>query len=634
MVTPAYIDSLRTDALMWQPVDRAALEERLLAYLDEQLPDWNRRADSLLRRAVPLISAELAVFDEERLAQARRGLLAYATGPDLDLLGLGPPVTLRRPGESDGDYRVRIAESRLSISLGSLSYYEQRAYDLEPALTDALAVAAPNRQDVTLYGLTGDRQALTPPQVAALTGALNARDSVIAGVIVTVGARQEVPYTIEIEATYDAGLTDGADLEARIRAGVYAWLADSQRLGEAVYRSAIQEAAWVEGVLDIDLAAPAKDLAPPTLVFVAAADDPGSGAAGYVTTDASAPSGVGFLSAVVLTQSGRDYGKPPTARVTDDAGQTLDLTTTIEGGAVDTVVIPHPQTLRWYGYPTSTWGPLYTCASTAADVRITVTPKITPGAGVVNLTDEPGEVSIVAARPFVEEGSAVVFEVAITPPRRVDIEVVVRVGSTGPDYGIEAADHTVTIPALPAEPSIDLSLPTTPTDGLTDPATITAAVQPNASLYTIAAQAGSASTIVGSVSRVRLDVGAVESDVRRGEPARWTIGVYAAGEVKLSDRVLLSIVYDLEEGVAPTETRHILVDPSLARRTTVMGFVEPGSYDEGDALVAGGVSISYDTEADGPTGTLTMLMRDASGPAGFVIGGYVSGHPIGVTVQL
>ncbi len=627
MVTPAYIAGLREQALLWQPIDAAAIEQRLVTYLDAQLPDWSPLADSLLRRSLPLIAQQLQVLDEERLAQGRRGLLAYAEGADLDLLGLGPPVILRRPGEADETYRVRIAEARLSLSLGSLSYEEQLARTILPSITDALAVVARNRQDVTLFALTGLRQELTSDQEQLLVRGMNARDAVIAGVEVTVGEPTEVPFTISVSATYDAGLTDGGDLASRIRQSIYDYLAASQRIGQPVYRSAIQESAFVEGVYDLAISQPPRDLAPPSVTIVSADADPGAGAAGYADVAPDDATGRGVLVAIVLTREGSGYETAPTARVHDDVGQTLDLQTTLTAGAVTGVTIPHPQTLLWYAYPTATWGPIYTCASSDVDVTVDVTPIITPLSGRVSLVDAPPQVVITRRHAVVLEGDPAIFDVGLAGIHRSDVPVTVDISTTGTAYGVAPSRRTVTVsPGATAQ----ISVATTRRVGWSAPgAVIAAAVESELYDYDMATAEVAINTR-GLLGTLAYAARGGESIIL-GEDAVWTIELSGPSGATVRTQIYYEIEQSTPSVVADTDDLGIhsveMYLPSSRPNPIVGTSVPRRDYVQ--------VSVPTLAVADGGlTGTLTLLLRSIGASPLEATGGYaISGHPQPVTVQ-
>ena len=269
MVTQAYIQTIRESASFWAPYDQANGVMSLKAYLQAGLPDWAADPDDLLSRGIPLMVEWNRLQSEVSLAQLRRGLLAYAEGDDLDVLGLGPPTVLRITGEADDDYRVRIANSRQGLNIGSLASVAQFARQGLPALDDVLAVIAPNRQDIAVWGLKADMAQLTAADQTQLLEYLRDEDEgrLIGGVQVTAPAPTIVPYTISISVRYDASRENTAQLRDAVRAAIYAWLADNQKIGRSVHRSAISDAAFIAGVRDVVVLEPSHDLAPPELMI-------------------------------------------------------------------------------------------------------------------------------------------------------------------------------------------------------------------------------------------------------------------------------------------------------------------------------------------------------------------------------
>ena len=154
-------------------------------------------SDDLLRRALPLMVEYNRLRSEVAHQQIRRALLPYAEGADLDVLGVGPPVVLRA-GDPDDPYRLRIANSRLGLNIGSLPAVRQFARDGAPAITDVLAVMAPNRQDMSVWVLKAALAQLTAAENMTLLEYLRHEDRVIGGVQITAPTPTIVPYTIQV----------------------------------------------------------------------------------------------------------------------------------------------------------------------------------------------------------------------------------------------------------------------------------------------------------------------------------------------------------------------------------------------------------------------------------------------------
>ena len=338
MVTKQYIDHIKSTARLWQPYDREQDEVALVQFLQAGLPDWNAAADNLLRRAVPLMVEYNRMRSETAHAQVLRSLLAFAEGEDLDVIGLGPPPVFRYVGEPDEDYRVRIANSQLGLSIGSLGSAESRARLALPALTDVLAVVAPNRQNVAVFALKGEHQQITTTERTSLEEFLQARDGVIAGVEITAPAPTFVEYSISVIARYDKSQT-AVVLEPLIRSAIYAYLGQNH-LGRPVYRSAINDAAHIPGVSDVVVLSPPHDLAPPELVISGGNPVLPARAAIRVAPYIGASGGI---ASITVTNGGSGYiSGAPVVSISGGGGSGATATATVENGAVTAATITNP----------------------------------------------------------------------------------------------------------------------------------------------------------------------------------------------------------------------------------------------------------------------------------------------------
>ena len=241
MVTRAYLDSLQSRAQFFPPYDHSEIEAELLNALIEALPDWDSRSDTILRRALPAIARVVAVARETDRAQLLRGLVAFAQGPDLDAIGLGPPPVRRNLQEEDEDYRLRIINAHARLNLGSLNGIKEQTFEFNSEITDALVTLAPNRQDVRVYALKGTDQ-LTDDEQASLAMSLNADGNAILGVTVTVAE----PTIIEVRAaatvTYDPAAVSAETAEADAIAGMTAYI-NGALIGDTLYRNRLTDAA-------------------------------------------------------------------------------------------------------------------------------------------------------------------------------------------------------------------------------------------------------------------------------------------------------------------------------------------------------------------------------------------------------
>ena len=371
MVTRAYIQTVRETARFWQTYDRTADEAALVAYLQAGLPDWDALQDDLLRRAVPLMVEYNRLRSEVAHEQIRRALLPFAEGDDLAVLGLGPPAVMKAAGEDDDDYRVRIANSRLGLNIGSLTSIEQAARTALPTLVDVLAVVAPNRQDVAVWGLKAALAQLAAAEQTTLLEYLRQRNQLIAGVQITAPAPTVVPYTIRVSVRYDRTREDTQQLQAAVRAAIYAWLEDNQRLGQSVHRSAVTKAAFIAGVDDLVVIDPAHNLAPPELVI--SGGDPTIAARAVIRVAAA----TGAVSDLDLLDHGEGYQSVPTVELlanTGIEGTGATFTASISSSGTDTGQVTGIAIgaggVDYLPGPQHDYCPVYQCPSTAAGVIV------------------------------------------------------------------------------------------------------------------------------------------------------------------------------------------------------------------------------------------------------------------------
>ena len=373
MVTRAYIQTIRESASFWgAPYDQANGVASLQAYLQAGLPDWAADPDDLLSRAVPLMVEWNRLASEAEHQQIRRALLPYAEGDDLDVLGLGPPTVLRNPGEQDDDYRPRIANSRRGLNIGSLRSVAQFARAGLSTLDDVFPVIAPNRQDIAVWGLKADMAQLSAADQTQLLEYLRDEDAgrLIGGVMVTAPAPTIVAYTISVSVRYDASRENTQQLRAAVRAAIYAWLDDNQRIGQPVYRSAINESAFIAGVQQIVVLSPTHDLAPPELVI--SGGDPAIAARAVIRV---APA-TGAINPLDLLDHGGGYTAVPTVALLDNtnlegsgASFTATLGSGLAAGQVASIAIDDGGTDYLPG-PQHDYCPLYMCPATEAGVMI------------------------------------------------------------------------------------------------------------------------------------------------------------------------------------------------------------------------------------------------------------------------
>ena len=252
MVTQAYISGLVEGGRFFPEVDRAEITAGLLAALEAGLPDWDDPpTDALLYRALPYIAEYIQTKLETDHAQLLRGLLATAQGPDLDVIGLGPPVVLRRTGEADDDYRLRIATAHAAFARGTIEGVEYLASTFNTAIADVRAYVSPNRQDLRVFPIGENVTQLATEARTMLQAYLASRENAIAGVTVTVAEPTVQQYRIRAAGRYDPTLYASTEVTALMRTSLQGFIRDNQLVGRTVYESVLIDAARVPELRDV-----------------------------------------------------------------------------------------------------------------------------------------------------------------------------------------------------------------------------------------------------------------------------------------------------------------------------------------------------------------------------------------------
>lgn len=255
MVTLNELNDLRAQAgSFFTPANRAEMEARLLEVLVEGLPDWDSAADTLLRRGLPLIAEQVEVWITTNDENVKQGLLAYAEGPLLDIFGLGPPVVRRRLGEADDPYRLRIANALTQSNLGSTDYYENTVRELIPEITDALAVVAPNRQNLRVFVAKADGSLGTADELKELNDYFDQSGTHIAGTDINVASPTQETYYINVTAKYDPTLYSEDLVMRNVETAVFAFIDQNRVIGRKIYLSALRDAAFTAETVDVTAA--------------------------------------------------------------------------------------------------------------------------------------------------------------------------------------------------------------------------------------------------------------------------------------------------------------------------------------------------------------------------------------------
>ena len=254
---------LRQAGRIRPPFDRAQAEARLLDNLRAAAPDWDPDRDEILRRALPLIAESGFVLVELAVNAVDASLLARAMGDDLVDIGIDRGV-LPTAGEAPDDYRERIANASgrsIPVTLGD---YRTSVPNWDPGIVDVQPVRnAANRDEVFIYALRAELEALTADERTALSAHFTSEENKMAN-LVGVSAKEvtQTPYLLTMTVHHKAGVIPRSIADA-VREAVEEWVAAEQRIGAGVYTSKLEGLATQFGdVVRVELTSPNADLAP------------------------------------------------------------------------------------------------------------------------------------------------------------------------------------------------------------------------------------------------------------------------------------------------------------------------------------------------------------------------------------
>lgn len=252
MVTRSNVDAIRARAgRFFPPVDPAALAARKRSALTAALPDWDNRADTILERSLLPESLQTQVEFETQHANLLRALIIYAQGADLDVHGLEFPAMLRRDGESDDDYLVRLVNRYTLLTLGSLKGYEDDVRQLVAAADDVVAVEHPVSRNVTIFALTDAGAPLTDADKMTIAAHYQRRDTHMAGISVRQLDPLILPFYVHVVAVYAPRQYGADDVTDAVQTAVAAYLAQTEQIGASVWSGEIHDAAEVGETISV-----------------------------------------------------------------------------------------------------------------------------------------------------------------------------------------------------------------------------------------------------------------------------------------------------------------------------------------------------------------------------------------------
>lgn len=205
---------------------------------------------------------------------AKATMVAWATGGDLDQLGMNNGVTrlVLTPADSstlpptaavmekDEDFRLRIAQAFEGLSVaGSAGAYEYHARSADGRIADVSATSpAPAEVLITVLSREGHGEA-SAELLSAVNIALNDENVRPVADRVSVQSASIVEYSVDAALFLYPG-PEAEPIRAAAEARLAAFVTAQSRLGRDIRRSALFAALHVEGVQRVELTQPAQDV--------------------------------------------------------------------------------------------------------------------------------------------------------------------------------------------------------------------------------------------------------------------------------------------------------------------------------------------------------------------------------------
>ncbi|WP_456311201.1 baseplate assembly protein [Serratia proteamaculans] len=205
---------------------------------------------------------------------AKATMVAWATGGDLDQLGMNNGVTrlVLTPADSstlpptaavmekDEDFRLRIAQAFEGLSVaGPAGAYEYHARSADGRIADVSATSpAPAEVLITVLSREGHGEA-SAALLSAVNIALNDENVRPVADRVSVQSANIVEYSVDATLFLYPG-PEAEPIRAAAEARLAAFVTAQSRLGRDIRRSALFAALHVEGVQRVELAQPTQDV--------------------------------------------------------------------------------------------------------------------------------------------------------------------------------------------------------------------------------------------------------------------------------------------------------------------------------------------------------------------------------------
>jgi len=257
------LDERKATLISLFPADEQAAIARTLALESEPLTKFLEE------------NAYREIIWRQRVNEAARAvMLAYASGPDLDVLAANNNTTrlVIAPAdestipptpavmESDTDLRLRGQQAFEGLSVaGPVGAYEYHGRSADGRVAD-ISVVSPQPAYITISVLSreGDGSA-SDSLLKAVEKALNAEDVRPVGDRVTVQSAEIVPYQIDATLYFYPG-PESEPIRQAAGQQLKNYINAQRRLGRDIRQSAIYAALHVEGVQRVELNAPKSDI--------------------------------------------------------------------------------------------------------------------------------------------------------------------------------------------------------------------------------------------------------------------------------------------------------------------------------------------------------------------------------------
>ena len=253
----SFIQSLPTPEVI-EEVPYDVLLQEMVGANRARLPNWDANPESVLYKSLEVFAFYGKTFFERVNSSLLQGMIAYATGTNLDNLA-ALTNTSRREGETDDDFRVRIPTTIASRVAGTITYFVENAKIFNPAIVDVqIQLINSTFIEVRIYAIKAGGGSISAAERTALVAYFNRDDVRYLGAITSARATTVSTYGIAINLTFDSRETDEDTMVSRVRTALYDYVDEYARLNTAIYPNKIGGIAEnIDGVLNWNVTQPA-----------------------------------------------------------------------------------------------------------------------------------------------------------------------------------------------------------------------------------------------------------------------------------------------------------------------------------------------------------------------------------------